>query len=45
MRLSDNVTPLRVILPDRKAVTLNPQILNQSYNNFQVRQLLWAGGH
>ena len=44
LRLSDNITPFRVTFPDGGAVTLNPQILNQSYNNFQVRQLLWAGG-
>ncbi|MET4076504.1 TolC family protein [Hymenobacter sp. UYCo722] len=42
-RLSDNITPFRVRLPERE-ITLNPQILNQSYNNFQVRQVLWAGG-
>jgi outer membrane protein len=33
-----------VSLPEVGAVELNPQILNQSYNNIAVRQLLWAGG-
>ncbi|WP_035563433.1 TolC family protein [Hymenobacter sp. IS2118] len=44
LRLSDNVTPFSVGLPGRGDVVLNPQILNQSYNSLQVRQLLWAGG-
>ena len=44
LRLSDNVTPFSVNLPGAGEVVLNPQILNQSYNSLQVRQLLWAGG-
>jgi len=44
LRLSDNVTPFSVALPGNGEVVLNPQILNQSYKNLQVRQLLWAGG-
>jgi outer membrane protein len=43
IRLSDNITPFRVAFPTGE-VTLNPQILNQSYNSLNVRQLLWAGG-
>ncbi len=43
-RISDNITPFVVPFPGAGQVTLNPQILNQSFNNFQVRQLLWAGG-
>jgi outer membrane protein len=42
IRLSDNITPFRVAFPQGD-VTLNPQILNQSYNALQVRQLIWAG--
>jgi outer membrane protein len=42
IRLSDNITPFRVAFPQGE-VTLNPQILNQSYNALQVRQLIWAG--
>ena len=34
LRLSDNITPFRVTFPEGGAVTLNPQILNQNYNNF-----------
>ena len=43
VRISDNITPFRVNFPTGE-VTLNPQILNQSYNSLNVRQLLWAGG-
>lgn len=43
IRISDNITPFRVNFPTGE-VTLNPQILNQSYNSLQIRQLLWAGG-
>jgi outer membrane protein len=43
IRVSDNITPFRVNFPTGE-VTLNPQILNQSYNSLQIRQLLWAGG-
>jgi outer membrane protein TolC len=42
-RLSDNITPFRVAFPTGEVV-LNPQILNQSFNQAYVRQLLWAGG-
>lgn len=44
VRISDNIRPFTVSLPEVGAVELNPQILNQSYNNIAVRQLLWAGG-
>ncbi len=43
VRISDNITPFRVSFPTGDVV-LNPQILNQSYNSLQVKQLLWAGG-
>jgi outer membrane protein len=43
IRISDNITPFRVSFPTGDVV-LNPQILNQSYNSLQVKQLLWAGG-
>lgn len=43
VRISDNITPFRVSFPTGD-VALNPQILNQSYNSLQVKQLLWAGG-
>ena len=43
IRISDNITPFRVNFPTGDVV-LNPQILNQSYNSLQVKQLLWAGG-
>jgi outer membrane protein len=43
IRISDNITPFSVSFPTGDVV-LNPQILNQSYNTFQVRQLVWAGG-
>ena len=43
VRVSDNITPFKVNFPTGE-VTLNPQILNQSYNSLQIRQLLWAGG-
>ena len=43
VRVSDNITPFRVNFPTGE-VTLNPQILNQSYNSLNVKQLLWAGG-
>lgn len=41
-RISDNVTPFSVAFPTGE-VTLNPQILNQSYNSLQLRQLIWNG--
>ena len=44
IRISDNVTPFSVQFPGAGDIILNPQILNQSYNNVQVRQLLWSGG-
>lgn len=43
LRISDNITPFKVSFPTGPVV-LNPQILNQSYNNVQVRQSVWAGG-
>lgn len=43
LRLSDNVTPFRAAFPEGQ-VTLNPQILNQSYNAVELRQLVFAGG-
>lgn len=43
LRLSDNIEPFKVNFPTGE-VTLNPQILNQSYNALQVRQLIWNGG-
>ncbi len=43
IRVSDNITPFRVAFPQGE-VTLNPQILNQSYNSLTARQLLYAGG-
>lgn len=43
IRVSDNITPFRVNFPTGD-VTLNPQILNQSYNSVTARQLLYAGG-
>lgn len=43
LRISDNITPFQVALGGRDVV-LNPQILDQSYNSVQARQLLWAGG-
>ncbi|GAB3641322.1 TolC family protein [Spirosoma arcticum] len=44
VRISDNIRPFTVSLPDVGPVQLNPQILNQSYNNLAVRQTIWAGG-
>ena len=43
IRISDNITPFRVAFPTGDVV-LNPQILNQSYNALQVRQLVWGAG-
>lgn len=43
VRISDNITPFTVSFPTGDIV-LNPQILNQSYNSLQIKQLLWAGG-
>jgi outer membrane protein len=43
LRISDNITPFKVSFPTGDVV-LNPQILNQSYNNVQARQLIYAGG-
>ncbi len=44
IRISNNITPFSINLPGAGDVVLNPQILDQSYNNVQVRQLLWGGG-
>ena len=43
IRISDNITPFRVNFPTGDVV-LNPQILNQSYNSLQVKQVIYAGG-
>ncbi|TAE62350.1 MAG: TolC family protein [Bacteroidetes bacterium] len=43
IRISDNITPFKVGFPTGEVV-LNPQILNQSYNALQVRQLIFSGG-
>jgi outer membrane protein TolC len=42
-RISDNITPFIASFPTGD-VTLNPQILNQSYNSLQLKQLIWSGG-
>jgi outer membrane protein len=42
-RISDNIIPFTVGFPTGD-VTLNPQILNQSYNSLQLKQLIWSGG-
>ncbi len=42
-RISDNITPFSVDFPNGK-VELNPQILNQSFNNIAVRQPVYLGG-
>lgn len=41
-RISNNVNPFSVAFPTGE-VTLNPQILNQSYNSLQLKQLIWNG--
>jgi outer membrane protein len=43
IRISDNITPFSVSFPTGN-VTLNPQILNQSFNALQLKQLIWSGG-
>lgn len=42
-RLSNNIKPFEIQLPTG-SFAINPQILNQSYNAVQLRQLLFAGG-
>lgn len=42
-RISNNITPLKVDFPSG-AFALNPQILNQSFNSLQLKQLLFVGG-
>lgn len=42
-RISDNIDPFTVGFPTGKVI-LNPQILNQSYNSLQLKQLIWSGG-
>jgi len=42
-RISDNITPFTVSFPTGEE-TLNPQILNQSFNSVQLKQLIWTGG-
>ena len=44
VRISNNIRPFTISLPGAENLVLNPQILNQSYNNVQVRQLIWGGG-
>jgi outer membrane protein len=44
VRISDNIIPFSIRFPGAGDVVLNPQILDQSYNNVQVRQLIWGGG-
>lgn len=44
VRISNNVTPFSVSFPGAGDVVLNPQILDQSYNNVQIRQLIYGGG-
>ena len=44
IRISNNISPFSLALPGAGEVVLNPQVLDQSYNNIQVRQLLWGGG-
>lgn len=44
IRISNNVTPFSVSLPGAGDVVLNSQILDQSYNAVQLRQLIWGGG-
>lgn len=43
LRISDNITPFTVAFPTGNVV-LNPQILNQSYNSVQAKQLIFGGG-
>ncbi|MCU0374844.1 MAG: TolC family protein, partial [Chitinophagaceae bacterium] len=42
-RISDNIIPFKVSLPAGEVV-LNPQVLNQSFNSIQAKQLIWSGG-
>ncbi|MBC7912947.1 MAG: TolC family protein, partial [Pyrinomonadaceae bacterium] len=42
-RISDNIVPFKVSFSSED-LTLNPQILNQSYNSLQLKQLIWSGG-
>lgn len=42
-RISDNITPFTISVPTGD-LTLNPQIINQSYNSLQLKQLIWSGG-
>ncbi len=43
IRISDNITPFKVDFPAGE-LTLNPQILNQSYNTLQIRQPVYLSG-
>lgn len=43
-RISDNINPFSINLPNSGEFVLNPQVLNQSFNSLQVRQNLWSGG-
>jgi outer membrane protein len=42
-RISNNIDPFIITLP-AGSFAINPQILNQSYNAVQLRQLLFSGG-
>jgi len=44
LRISDNITPFRLTFPTTGEITLNPQILDQSFNSIQLSQLIWGGG-
>ena len=44
VRISNNVTAFSINFPGAGDVVLNPQILDQSYNNVQIRQLIYGGG-
>jgi outer membrane protein len=43
-RMSNNITPFVINLSPDVSFTLNPQILNQSYNSVELTQLLYSGG-
>lgn len=43
-RMSNNITPFVINLSPDVSFTLNPQILNQSYNAAELTQLLYSGG-
>jgi outer membrane protein TolC len=43
-RISNNITPFSISLPNVGEFVLNPQVLDQSFNSLQVKQNLWSGG-